>query len=118
VSLRYHVTLTLRAWNPVEPQVGPCAVEPPAEAHRTPHLTWWVETDDGANPVVRAHYVFDEGYARAHPEALDPTHLSLLQSLVNLKVFDDGERVLLGATLEGSLRWPAVDERRASLARG
>ncbi|MBI5513905.1 MAG: hypothetical protein HY909_09065 [Deltaproteobacteria bacterium] len=116
MTARYHVTLTLRAWDPVEPTLSEGAFEPPARAHRAPHLSWWVDTAEAPVPTVSAHYLFDDAYARAHPEALDRAHLTLLQGLVNLKAFDDGERVLHGATLEGALRWPAEGERRASLA--
>lgn len=91
---------------------------PPAGAQVTeaPHLTWWYVTRDGE---VEAHYLFDEVYAAAHPEALDPAHLAMLHALLNVKLFDDGDVLISPRQLRGVLKWPGVEEpRRALVAAG
>lgn len=83
-----------------------------ARVTRGEHLTQWVVA---THSRVEGHYLFDDEYARAHPEALDPAHLSLLHALLNVKLFDDGDLLLAPRQLAGALRWPAVDEPRGAL---
>lgn len=92
---------------------GPLPAPPEgARVERSEHLTQWVI----AGPArVEGHYLFDDDYARAHPEALDPAHLGLLHALLNFKLFDDGDLLLAPRQLAGALRWPAVDEPRRAL---
>lgn len=87
---------------------------PPEHARVThgPHLTQWVIASAAR---VEGHYLFDDDYARAHPEALDPRHLGLLHALLNFKLFDDGDLLLAPRQLAGALRWPALDEPRRAL---
>jgi hypothetical protein len=110
------VIFHLRAEDPVGPVRDAPALPdaPPAGAQVTeaPHLTWWYVTrDDG----VEAHYLFDEVYAAAHPEALDPAHLGLLHALLNVKLFDDGDVLISPRQLRGVLKWPGVEEPRRAL---
>jgi hypothetical protein len=87
---------------------------PPAGAQvtETPHLTWWYVTRDDE---VEAHYLFDAVYAAAHPEAHDAAHLALLQALLNVKLFDDGDVLISPRQLRGVLKWPGVEEPRRAL---
>ena len=75
-------------------------------------LTHWFVAEEGR---VEAHYVFDETYARAHPEALDTRHLELLQGIVAAKFFDDGEVVVTREQIAASLRWPSLHRRSRPL---
>lgn len=112
---RHHVALRLRAYDPVAPQIDAAEVAPPAGAatHEEPHVAWWWVARGGE---VEAHYRFDDVYARAHPEALDPAHLTMLAALLTFKLFDDGEVLIPPRQLAGVLRWPRVDEPRRPLA--
>lgn len=113
----HRVTFTLRAEDPVGPllcadaEVFPSPPEGDA-TERTPHLTWWFTARDGC---IEAHYLFDEAYVAAHPEALDPRHLALLHALLNFKLFDDGEVLVSPRQLRGALRWPSIDEPRRAM---
>lgn len=108
---RWHqVTLRLRAYDPVDPVIDGEQIAPPSDACtvRQPHLTWWFVVRPGE---VEAHYHFDEVYLRAHPEALDVEHLTMLAALLTFKLFDDGDVLVDTRQLVGVLRWPALDER-------
>lgn len=113
----HHVVFSLRAENPegfsVRRNVDPKSLPPRGELfEESPHLVWWLSHGDAA---VTAHYVFDEVYAAAHPEALDPRHLALLHSLLNFKLFDDGDLLVPPRQLRGALRWPRLDEARRAM---
>lgn len=115
---RHHVALRLRAYDPVAPVIDAAEAAPPegAATHEEPHVAWWWVARGGE---VEAHYRFDDAYARAHPEALDPAHLAMLAALLTFKLFDDGEVLIPPRQLAGVLRWPRVDEpRRALVAQG
>ncbi len=118
--MRHHVTFVLRAFDPVAPLVEALAPEAPAPrapegavARDEPHLAQWFTARAG---VVEAHYVFDEAYAAAHPEALDRAHLAMLHALLAFKLFDDGEVLIPPRQLAGVVRWPSIDEPRRPLA--
>lgn len=110
------VTFCLRATDPTPPVWASAealpAPPPGACVERSEHLGWWFASGDG---WVEAHYIFDDEYVAAHPEALDPAHLSLLHALINLKLFDDGDVLISPKQLRGVLRWPAIDEPRPAL---
>lgn len=108
----HHVTFLLRADNPVEPRVDDAPPAAPDDARGDGHLTHWFSARDG---VVEAHYVFDDVYATAHPEALDARHLAMLHALLTFKLFDDGEVLIPPTQLAGVLRWPRTDEARRAL---
>jgi hypothetical protein len=110
--MAHAVTFLLRAINPVAPRIEDHIPEQPSqpvhlEAHE--HLTWWFTTHDDE---VEAHYLFDDAYVNAHPEALDRGHLTLLHALITFKLFDDTQVLIPPRQLAGVLRWPAIDERR------
>ncbi len=112
----HHVTFLLRPFDPVSPRCESVEAEPviPAGAmvRYEEHLThWFVATPGG----VEAHYVFDDAYARAHPEALDAAHLAMLHALITFKLFDDGEVLVPPTQLAGVLRWPRIHETRRPL---
>lgn len=117
----HHVTFLLRSIDPVAPRVErvepDAAPRPPegARAHEDAHLAQWVIAR-GAS--VEAHYVFDDDYAKAHPEALDAAHLAMLHALITFKLFDDGDVLIPPAQLAGVLRWPAIDRARKPLVEG
>lgn len=117
--MRHHVVFALAPEDPPPYSLRALAAsepapEPPegARVERAAHLTQWIVAGDAR---VEGHYVFDDDYARAHPECLDPAHLSLLHALLNFKLFDDGDLLLAPRQLAGALRWPAIDEPRAAL---
>jgi hypothetical protein len=58
-----------------------------------------------APEFVVARYLFDHDYANAHPEAIDPTHLSLAHGTIAAKLFDDGVIALTDDSIRASLRW-------------
>lgn len=111
------VVFRLRATDPVgfTRDVVATPDAPPAGAVVTalPHLTWWYVS---RGDEVEARYLFDEVYAAAHPEALDPAHLALLHALINVKLFDDGDVLISPRQLRGVLQWPGVDEPRRALS--
>ena len=111
----HHVTLRLRAHDPVEPRLDDDDAPPPAGAvvHEEPHVAWWFVARPGE---VEAHYRFDAAYAAAHPEALDRAHLAMLAALLTFKLFDDGDVLIPPRQLAGVLRWPSLDERPRPLA--
>jgi hypothetical protein len=95
---------------------GPPEAPPPGAAVRDDgHLAQWVLI--GATRID-AGYEFDEAYAVAHAEALDPRHLSLLHALLVFKLFDDGEVIVPPPQVEAALRWPPIDRPRRALGGG
>lgn len=89
---------------------------PPGAACRADgHLTQWVLISPTR---IEAGYAFDDAYARAHPEALDPRHLALLHALLVFKLFDEGEVIVPPPQVEAALRWPAIDRPRRALGGG
>jgi hypothetical protein len=58
-----------------------------------------------APELVVARYLFDHDYANAHPEAIDPTHLSLAHGTIAAKLYDDGVIALTDEGVHASLRW-------------
>lgn len=89
---------------------------PPGAVTRTDaHLTQWVLVTPTR---IDAGYTFDDDYARAHPEALDPRHLALLHALLVFKLFDDGDVIVPPQQVEAALRWPAIDRPRRALGGG
>lgn len=86
---------------------------------------WHLERDEGLLQCVRleregavhGHYLFDEAYAAAHPEALDLEHLELLHGTVAAKVFDEGELVVDDLGLRASLHWRSGRARSRRLTR-
>ncbi|MEZ4394974.1 MAG: hypothetical protein R3A48_28185 [Polyangiales bacterium] len=105
----HRVTFTLRAEDPVGFQLGADGDHLPAlpegdAAERSPHLTWWFTARDG---FVEAHYLFDDDYVAAHPEALDRRHLALLHALLNFKLFDDGDLLVSPRQLRAPSDGPA-----------
>lgn len=115
----WHVTLGLRAEDPVGPVIECCDgpwPEPPEGviSRREEHLLQWVSVL--ADGTVEGHYVFDEGYVSAHPESVDMNHLAMLHALLCFKLFDDGVVVVPPAQVAGSLRWPALGERRKTFS--
>lgn len=116
-ALSHHVVFELRAVDPVPPRVGtsdaPATVPDGAHGHTETHLVWWFRTTPGC---VEAHYRFDEAYAHAHPECVDPAHLAMLHALLTFKLFDDGDVLVPPKQLLGVLRWPRFEERRRPLA--
>ena len=116
----YLVTFELRAVDPTGPRVetlSPDAPRPvPAEGavvREGPGLSQWFIARGGE---VEAHYLFDDAYAGAHPEALDAAHLAMLHALLTFKLFDDGDVLIPPRQLAGVVRWPGLDERRRPLA--
>lgn len=116
----HHVTFVLRAFDPLGPRVDSLADEAPrptppegAVAREGPSLTQWFTARDG---VVEAHYLFDDAYVGAHPEALDAAHLAMLHALITFKLFDDGDVLIPPRQLAGVVRWPGLDEHRRPLA--
>ncbi len=117
MSLSHHVVFVLRAVDPVAPVVTLESepVTPPegAVVREGPHVTQWFLA---RGSLVEAHYLFDDVYAAAHPEALDRAHLAMLHALLTFKLFDDGDVLIPPRQLAGVVRWPAIDERRKPLA--
>lgn len=117
MSLSHHVIFVLRAVDPVAPVITSesAPVTPPegAVVRSTPHLTQWF-TARGS--LIEAHYLFDDEYAKAHPESLDRAHLAMLHALLTFKLFDDGDVLIPPRQLAGVVRWPRVDEPRKPLA--
>ena len=116
----HHVTFELRAVDPTGPRVERIAPDAPRPApvegavvREGPGLSQWFTARGG---VVEAHYVFDEAYVGAHPEALDAAHLAMLHALITFKLFDDGDVLIPPRQLAGVVRWPGLDERRRPLA--
>lgn len=56
---------------------------------------------------VIGRYVFDDEYARAHPEARDDVHLSLVHGTIAAKLYDDAVIALTDDGVRASLRWRA-----------
>lgn len=113
--MRHRVRFVLDAELHVPPAVDEAegTVAPPGAMRREEeHLAQWVLMTPTR---VEAEYVFDEAYARAHPESLDGRHLSLLHALLVFKLFDDGEVIVPPQQVEAALRWPAIDRPRAAL---
>jgi hypothetical protein len=95
---------------------GPTDPPPPnAQFRSDAHLTQWVLIGP---TCIDAGYEFDDDYAVAHPEALDPRHLSLLHALLVFKLFDDGEVIVPPPQVEAALRWPPIDRPRRALGGG
>lgn len=115
---RHHVVLVLSQRNPTAPAYSLALddLSIPAYARHEPHLTQWVTATPSPDAAIEAHYVFDDVYVRAHPEAMDPRHLGLLHALLTAKLLDDGDVLATPQMLEGSCRWPSVGQRRKSLA--
>lgn len=112
--MRHHVRFVLDPERHVTPTSDHCPDEPPpgAATRVDEHLAQWVLITPGR---IDAGYAFDEAYARAHPEALDARHLSLLHALLVFKLFDDGEVIVPPPQVEAALRWPPIDRPRRPL---
>jgi hypothetical protein len=93
----------------------PDEAPPGALTRRDEHLAQWVHVGAAR---IEAGYAFDDAYALAHPEALDPRHLALLHALLVFKLFDDGEVIVPPPQVEAALRWPAIDRPRRALGGG
>lgn len=115
----YRVSFVLdpeRHVDPVLDRGAPPEPPPPGALTRVEeHLAQWVLIGPTR---IDAGYAFDEDYARAHPEALDARHLSLLHALLVFKLFDDGEVIVPPPQVEAALRWPAIDRPRRALGGG
>jgi hypothetical protein len=117
MTARHHVVFVLRSVDPVSPVVETVTEESPlppsgAMVREGPHLLQWFTARAG---TVEAHYLFDDAYVAAHPEALDRAHLAMLHALLTFKLFDDGEVLIPPRQLAGVVRWPGIDERRKPL---
>lgn len=114
----HRVVFCLRPEDSVGPRVERHAEPPehlsPPLAGGDDHLAWGFVA--GADEAT-AWYLFDESYARAHPESLDPAHLGLLHALLEFKLFDDGALIAPRPMISGALRWPRTAEPRRPLAR-
>lgn len=75
---------------------------------------------DWTTDAVTARYLFDHEYVRAHPEADDPEHLSLVHGTIAAKLYDDGAIALTHDGVRASLRWRALEAKgtRLSLSGG
>lgn len=114
-----HLTIHLSPHAPDAPRVARegAPTQIPPDARVEPHLTQWVVIERDDIDRVEAHYLFDDDYARAHPESVEDAHLTMFQALLTAKLFDDGALVVTHTQLTGSLLWPSIDTPRASLAR-
>lgn len=116
-SLRYHLAR-------VREGARPRFDWPWSDAHDAPadELDWLAANTDGAAhamlveetlaqcvlwqpETVVARYLFDHDYALAHPEAVDPVHLSLAHGTIAAKLYDDGVIALTDDGVRVSLRW-------------
>ncbi len=111
--MRWSVRFVLDPEHHVAPEVLQDVADPPAGwTTRDAHLCERVTLTPHR---VEAEWRFDEAYAAAHPEALDPRHLALLHALLVFKLFDDGELIVPPAQAEAALRWPTTAVPRRAL---